>query len=71
MTARDNCESTLVGYQMLTEAKAFRVFPAYLGIYGYGLLTDQLACVQETCLLLGDPSSVARSDTHTPVSEPT
>ena len=29
-----NRGSTLIGYQRLTEAKAFRVFPAHLGIYG-------------------------------------
>ncbi len=56
----DNRGRTVVRHlrQHLTDAKAFRIVSAYFSIYGYELLADQLARVQEVRFLFGDPSSV-------------
>ena len=56
----DNRGRKVVDYlqEHLTDAEKFSIVSAYFSIYGYELLADKLADVEETRFLFGDPSSV-------------
>ena len=56
----DNRGRKVVDYlqEHLTDAEKFSIVSAYFSIYGYELLADKLADLEETRFLFGDPSSV-------------
>ena len=56
----DNRDLKVVDHlrEHLTEAEQFSIVSAYFSIYGYDLLADELARVENTRFLFGDPSSV-------------
>ena len=60
----DNREHTVVDYlrEKLSGAEKFRIVSAYLTIYGYDLLADELNRVDDVRFLFGDPASVGELD---------
>ncbi len=60
----DNREHTVVDHLrvQLSGAEKFRIVSAYLTIYGYDLLADELNRVDDVRFLFGDPASVGELD---------
>ena len=56
----DNNDHRVVDYlrEQLDQSNAFRIVSAYFTIYGYELLSEELARLKDTRFLFGDPSSV-------------